>query len=66
MTPIDTPSRTGLDLYATRLGEAELSEIAWKIGDVLVVNNWTTLHGRTEAEADDRRLLLRICAGGRR
>ena len=65
MTPIDTPSRTGLDLYATRLGEVEPSEIAWNVGDVLVVNNWTTLHGRTEAEADGRRLLLRIFAGGR-
>ena len=65
MTPIDTPSRTGLHLYAARLGAVELSEHAWNVGDVLVVNNWTTLHGRTEAEANGRRLLLRIYAGGR-
>ena len=61
MKPIDSSSREALRLFASVLGSrGVVTEYAWTAGDILIIDNWTTLHGRSAvADISRHRVLLR-------
>ena len=54
--------RAALDAMDSAINEATASEIVWQRGDLLIVNNYTSLHARTEFvdKGERRRHLLRL------
>lgn len=59
MEPID---QRGVEAMATMRAAIEQSPIelhSWRAGDILMIDNWRMLHGRTQSAADQR-LLLRV------
>jgi alpha-ketoglutarate-dependent taurine dioxygenase len=61
MKPITSKARIGGDIIATAIAATEQTRIEWRIGDLLVIDNWRLLHARSEAERPDpQRSLLRI------
>ncbi|OHV16276.1 hypothetical protein BK022_13255 [Methylorubrum extorquens] len=57
---VDARGRYALDLVRRRLG-AGLSEVHhWRRGDILVIDNWRTLHGRAPSRPSSGRRLARM------
>jgi alpha-ketoglutarate-dependent taurine dioxygenase len=63
MVPQGTESEAGAKLIAHRANEIGFTLMHWRTGDVLVMDNWTVLHGRGLglSEASSDRKLLRLC-----
>jgi alpha-ketoglutarate-dependent taurine dioxygenase len=60
MTPIEDHARHTLDAIAESAARIEQTVIYWRKGDVLILDNWSMLHGRglpTSSLSSDRRLL---------
>jgi hypothetical protein len=64
MRPTDAHATEAEGVFRECLQQEHIVEIAWQSGDILVVDNWNVLHGRTEPESETaRRMLLRLyCA----
>jgi hypothetical protein len=62
MMPQGSESEGSLKLIAHRASEIGLTYVHWQTGDVLVIDNWTVLHGRGHgiSEASIDRKLLRV------
>jgi alpha-ketoglutarate-dependent taurine dioxygenase len=60
MTPIDDHARRTMDAIADSGASIEQTAIYWRKGDVLILDNWSMLHGRglpTSSVSPDRRIL---------
>lgn len=60
MSPINDESHAALHSIAPKLANARSTEIHWKAGDIIVIDNWRVMHGRgrtSERASPDRRLL---------
>jgi hypothetical protein len=57
---IDERGSAALELMQRRIGAALLAVHRWCLGDILVVDNWSVLHGRAPAEPGSGRRLARI------
>jgi alpha-ketoglutarate-dependent taurine dioxygenase len=60
MTPIDAHARHTMDAIVDSGARIEQTAIYWRKGDVLILDNWTMLHGRglpTSSVSPDRRIL---------
>lgn len=54
-----------LAVFAAGAWPEYLTDICWRKGNVLVIDNWRVLHGRSEASVSDpRRTLMRIYVSG--
>ena len=64
MRPTDAHATEAEGVFRECLQQGHIVEIAWQSGDILVVDNWNVLHGRTEPASETaRRMLLRLyCA----
>ncbi|WP_198029520.1 TauD/TfdA family dioxygenase [Bradyrhizobium sp. WSM3983] len=62
MMPQGTESEASGKLIAQRAGEVGFTLVHWRTGDVLVIDNWTVLHGRglRVSKASSDRKLLRV------
>ncbi|MEH2549081.1 hypothetical protein V1283_005726 [Bradyrhizobium sp. AZCC 2262] len=62
MMPQGAESEASASLIAHRAGEVGFTPVHWRMGDVLVIDNWNVLHGRGlgATEASDDRKLLRV------
>jgi hypothetical protein len=61
MKPLTSRARAGSDILGTAIVASEQTQIDWRIGDLLVIDNWRVLHARSGAERPDpQRSLLRI------
>ncbi|SRR6266700_5590282 len=62
MMPQGSESKTSLKLIAQRASEVGFTLMHWRTGDVLIIDNWTVLHGRGLgiSEASSDRKLLRV------
>ena len=59
MVPMNTSATICTGIVAKLAGTA-CTEILWKPGDLVVVDNWTTLHARRRAKGDGTRRLCRM------
>jgi hypothetical protein len=57
LDPASPRGAEALALYDAERWGARVIKIDWRLGDILVVDNWRTLHGRAEARGEDRSLL---------
>ena len=63
MRPIDEMSHSALALFSSLVAAQPRHLIKWRTGDVLVIDNWRTLHGRGPSiDSDGLRVLLRLYA----
>jgi Taurine catabolism dioxygenase TauD, TfdA family len=61
MFPVTDASRIAMNLYSMERQRNRLVTHHWRQGEVLIINNWRTLHGRgNEMPADPLRQLLRV------
>jgi hypothetical protein len=62
MMPQGSESESSVKLIAHRASEVGFTLVNWRTGDVLVIDNWTVLHGRGLgiSEASFDRKLLRV------
>ena len=61
MKPIDDVSVEALRVFSASVnGRSLQGTVQWATGDIVVVNNWTVLHGRSSVGASDDRALLRL------
>jgi hypothetical protein len=62
MMPQGSESEACLKLIAQRASEVGFTLVHWRMGDVLVIDNWNVLHGRGlgVSEASSDRKLLRV------
>lgn len=61
MTPTSSSSNKVLEILSEERWGKEIKEIEWKAGNVLIIDNWRILHGRSVAPKKDvDRLLHRI------
>lgn len=57
--------RLALSLLADAIGRTNPARHLWRAGDVLVIDNWRTLHGRENAEKSSGRKLARMIVDAR-
>jgi hypothetical protein len=59
MTPIDEASDRARRIFVDTVQRGTPALVPWSVEDVLIVDNWRTVHGRTEAHggSTDRKLL---------
>jgi alpha-ketoglutarate-dependent taurine dioxygenase len=62
MVPQDAESQASACLIARCATEGGVTSVHWRIGDVLIIDNWNVLHGRGHGsgEASPGRKLLRV------
>jgi alpha-ketoglutarate-dependent taurine dioxygenase len=62
MMPLGSESEASVKLIAHRASEVGFTLVHWRTGDVLVIDNWTVLHGRGlgVSEASSDRKILRV------
>jgi alpha-ketoglutarate-dependent taurine dioxygenase len=61
MRPTDAHATEAERVFRECLKQEESVEITWQSGDILVLDNWNVLHGRTEPESKTaKRVLLRL------
>jgi alpha-ketoglutarate-dependent taurine dioxygenase len=60
MSPVTESAHRGWQTVLQRIAAATPIHIPWRSGDVLVIDNWRTLHGRGDATDDDDRVLIRV------
>lgn|GEM_PF-516968 len=60
MTPITSQAEKAWEVALHKIGKATPVAINWRPGDILLIDNWRTLHGRGDGPEDDDRLLLRV------
>lgn len=59
MEPVDERGAEALRIVHDAIQRVEVSTHDWQRGEILAIDNWAMLHGRTVATADNR-LLLRV------
>jgi hypothetical protein len=60
MEPVNEASVEAMNLYCYERQRTNTAEINWKVGDILIIDNWRVLHGRgNRVAADPNRQLLR-------
>jgi Taurine catabolism dioxygenase TauD, TfdA family len=60
MEPVTDASIEAMNLYRCDRHRGKTVALHWKLGDILVIDNWRVLHGRGNvSNADPSRLLLR-------
>ncbi len=60
MEPTNAGGNKALALFDRERWNSQLVRISWRMGDVLILNNWRVLHGRDSIESTaDRRTLMR-------
>jgi hypothetical protein len=52
MRPTDAQACEAERAFSDYLNQTERVEIAWESGDIVVIDNWRVLHGRTEPECE--------------
>lgn len=60
MEAVDERGKSALQVVERRLAESTECFLEWREGQILVIDNWSALHGRAEAEARSGRRLARI------
>jgi Taurine catabolism dioxygenase TauD, TfdA family len=61
MEPVSETAAEAMSLYSYERQRLQTTAFHWKVGDILVIDNWRVLHGRgNELPADLSRHLLRI------
>lgn len=61
MEPMNDAATEALRIMNCKISKEKLIKINWHVGDLLILNNWTMLHGRAGNNKDDQnRELLRI------
>lgn len=60
MEAVDERGKAALQVVERRLAESTEYLLEWHEGQILVIDNWSALHGRSEAEAGSGRRLARI------
>ena len=59
MEPLDARGEEALQIVSDAIGRIEVIKHDWRRGEILLLDNWNMLHGRT-ATAADNRLLFRV------
>lgn len=59
MEPIDARGEQAMHIVSDSISRIEVIRHEWRRGEILLIDNWKMLHGRTATAADDR-LLLRV------
>jgi Taurine catabolism dioxygenase TauD, TfdA family len=59
LEPIDSRGVEALSVVQQAIEKAAIWTHVWSRGEILIIDNWKTLHGRTAA-SNDGRLLLRV------
>lgn len=60
LEPVDHRSRMALALIDDRIANASFEAHHWRKGDILIIDNWRVLHGRSPSERGSGRRLVRI------
>jgi hypothetical protein len=60
LEPVDERGRSALKLVESHLANAYPHAHAWKVGEILVIDNWRLMHGRGRVNPGRRRSLARI------
>jgi len=58
MRPLDRPSEAAMRFFEKLISGQQSTTLEWSVGDVVILDNWSVLHGRSAATGD--RLLLRL------
>jgi len=61
MRPVDRTSQVAMQTFAELISREPLTTIDWNVGDVVILDNWSVLHGRSSGSGE--RMLLRSYAG---
>ena len=59
MEPLDARGEKALQIVGDAIGRITVIKHEWRRGEILLIDNWNILHGRT-ATAADKRLLFRV------
>ena len=59
MEPLDARGEEAMQIVSDAIGRIEVITHEWRRGEILLIDNWNMLHGRT-ATAADSRLLFRV------
>ncbi|MBT2244738.1 TauD/TfdA family dioxygenase [Sphingobium sp. BHU LFT2] len=59
MEPLDARGEEALQIVSNAIGRIDVIKHEWRRGEILLIDNWHMLHGRT-ATAADSRLLFRV------
>lgn len=59
MEPLDVRGEEALQIVSDAIKRIEVINHDWRRGEILLIDNWSMLHGRT-ATAADSRLLFRV------
>lgn len=60
LEPVDERGREALALVADRIADAPSAAHHWRQGDILIIDNWRVLHGRSSSHRGSGRRLARI------
>lgn len=60
MEAIDERGRTALDIIQNRLAASQPEFYKWHRGDIMIIDNWRMLHGRTSTVSGSGRRIARI------
>jgi len=65
MKALNPASTNAYQIFDHHLRGRPATTVQWCVGDILILDNWTALHGRTAiAKSNDDRVLLRLRVGG--
>ena len=65
MRAVTEDGKRAIAVFRECLQSMRASEVYWRSGDILIVDNWRVLHGRSDANsADLNRMLMRIYVSG--
>ena len=59
MEPLDARGEEALQIVSDAIGRTDVIKHEWRRGEILLIDNWKMLHGRT-ATAANSRLLFRV------
>lgn len=57
MYALDDDSKKAMEIYSYTKQKDLVKEINWRIGDILIIDNWRVLHGRRSSPNLDRALM---------
>ena len=60
LEPVDRRGRMALALIEDRIASASAEAHHWRQGDILIIDNWRVLHGRSPSDRGSGRRLARI------
>jgi alpha-ketoglutarate-dependent taurine dioxygenase len=60
MSPATSEGSRAWEMISRKTQHARPTAVIWQPGDVLVIDNWRTLHGREAANGDEDRLIIRV------